>query len=118
VLHANGGTCSKHVGDMQELMQYLIDRHTTFECPNCLAKTHQCFSCKREGTEGKDVIKWVSCQALKTSFKCVPVFLAVRKVPCKGDEHAPAKGNVNVIMPCHWLVGFDELTDTFRAYSY
>ena len=95
---------------MQELMQYLIDRHTTFECPNCLAKKHQCFSCKREGTEGKDVFKWVPCQALNASFKCVLVFLAVRKLACNRDEQAPAKGNV--IMLYHWLDGFDELTDT------
>ena len=43
---------------MQELMQYLCSGgEDTFECPNCLAKEHQCFYCKQDGVEQKNVFK-------------------------------------------------------------
>lgn len=38
-------------------MHYLCDGEHTFECPNCLAKQHQCFYCKQDGAEKVDVFK-------------------------------------------------------------
>ena len=42
---------------MQELAQCLKGGENTFECPNCLAKEHQCFFCKVEGKEKEDVFR-------------------------------------------------------------
>ena len=33
----------------RELFKHLDSSNEPFECPNCLAHTHQCFVCKKEG---------------------------------------------------------------------
>ena len=44
-------------GATQELMEFFSSGDNTFECPNCLAKEHQCYYCKEEGKEQQDVFK-------------------------------------------------------------
>ena len=42
---------------MQDLVDCLIGRDLTWQCPNCLAGQHQCFVCKQEGSsEAKEVV--------------------------------------------------------------
>ena len=47
------------LGMPADLAEQLIvkSKNETVLCPNCLAKRHQCFVCKREGAEGRDVRK-------------------------------------------------------------
>ncbi|KAI7842773.1 hypothetical protein COHA_003520 [Chlorella ohadii] len=47
------------LGLPSDLAELLATTSDTFRCPNCLAGVQQCFICKKEGEENKDVFKCI-----------------------------------------------------------